>query len=105
MHSLATRTSHPAAWDGCTCFAGNSNHRFHTSPRLPSTLPSELPRNRCPPHDGRYLLPQPLFHHLPPRYQAETHAVVQHHEATAGELDRTVVDAVCALAFAQRAMK
>jgi hypothetical protein len=32
-----------------------------------------------------------LLYHRPPRYQAETHAIVQHREAATHELERTAV--------------
>jgi hypothetical protein len=54
--------------------------------RLPAKFSPHIPDDRWPSHDGRHLLPEPLFNYRPPRHQAETHAVVQHREATAGEM-------------------
>lgn len=43
---------------------------------LSASLPPQPPSNRYPPYGGRHLLPQPLLHHGPPRYYAETQTVV-----------------------------
>lgn len=69
-----------------------------------TTLPSSLPRHPAAAHRRGDLLPQPLFDHRPPRHQAESHAVIQHRVATAGEHDVAPVDAGHTLSVGQRAM-
>jgi hypothetical protein len=61
------------------------------------TLPPNLPGHATATYGRGDLLPQPLFDHWPPRHQAESHAVIEHRVAPAGEHDGAPVDAGHAL--------
>lgn len=67
-------------------------------------LSANFPRHATTAYRYGDLLPQPLFDHRPPRHQAETHAVIEHGVASAGQLDGAPVDARHALPVGHRAM-
>src|SRR3569623_2505584 len=72
---------------------------------LPSALPPQFPSDRCPSHDDRYLLSEPLLRYRLPWHQTETGAVVEHRKAPAGELHVAAIGAAHALAVGNGAMR
>jgi hypothetical protein len=51
-----------------------------------SALAIDLPSDEWVAHDGRYMLPEPLLDHRPPRHEGERHSVVKHRKSAAHAL-------------------
>src|SRR5690554_3525765 len=63
-----------------------------------------VPRHPAAAHRSGDLLPQPLFNHGFPWHERETHAVIEHRVAPAGQHDTTPIDASHSLPIGYRSM-